>query len=62
MNDGRQMMKDNEDLDDDCYNLLLMMMMEKEDLSLSDNVENRVNDQSLNILELNWYCHYLKTI
>jgi hypothetical protein len=55
-------MKDNEDLDDDCYNLLLMMMMEKEDLSLSDSVENRVNDQSLNILELNSYCHNLKTM
>jgi hypothetical protein len=40
-------MMDKEDLDDDCYNLLLMTL-EKEDLSLFDN---RLNDQSLNILE-----------
>jgi hypothetical protein len=31
---------------------MMMMMTEKEDLSLFDTVENRVNDQSLNILEI----------
>ncbi len=51
MNDDDRQMMDKGDLDDDCYSLLLMMMLEKEDLSLFDNVKNRVNDQSLNILK-----------
>ncbi len=55
------MKKDKEDLDYDCYSLL-WMMLEKEDLSLFDNVMNRLYDQSLNILENNKtnYCHNLK--
>jgi hypothetical protein len=30
----------------------LSMMLEKEDLSLFDNLMNRLNNQSLNILEI----------
>lgn len=61
MNDGRQM-TDREDRDD-CYRLLATTLMRmkkmtmtkaREDLSLLDNGENLLNDQSLSSLEVDF--------
>ncbi len=61
--DDRQMMDKGDLADDDCQNgLSMMMMLAKEDLSLFDNEKNRLNDQSLNILESKKYFHNRKMI